>query len=247
MRDTEKITIGICSPGHVSTNFMTSILDIARSQRQLGQFISLQGSGVISRLRNQVAATFLDKTTDDWLLMIDTDEMLSIEGFKKLIAAADRKNAPIVSGIVHGAWEIEGAIYPEPVPCIFKTAENGGLYAVHEYEEDAVIEIDAAGTGCLLVHRSVIQKFRDEADPKHQGDRWGFFQDMPIGGEWVGEDLLFCLRAKGFGFKIFAHTGVQLSHERRYWLTREHHKDFKRFGLARHQSTEKELDHDGNK
>ena len=79
MNEKDKVTIGICSPGVVSTNFMTSILDIARSQKQLGQFISLQGSGVISRLRNQVAATFLDATKDDWLLMIDTDEMLSKE------------------------------------------------------------------------------------------------------------------------------------------------------------------------
>ncbi len=72
MKDTEKITIGITSPGYVVTDFMTSILDVARSQKQLGQFISLQGSGVIGRLRNQIVATFLNKTTDDWLLQIDT-------------------------------------------------------------------------------------------------------------------------------------------------------------------------------
>jgi hypothetical protein len=241
MYDSEKITIGICSPGHVSTNFMTSILDIARSQRQLGQFISLQGSGVISRLRNQICSTFLDKTKDDWLLMIDTDEMLTIEGFQKLVKTADRKTVPILSGVVHGAWEVEGAIYPEPVPCIFRTNEDGGLYSVHDYPEDEVIEIDAAGTGCLLVHRSVIEKFRAESDPVHQQGKWGFFQDMPLHGQWVGEDLLFSLRAKGFGFKIFAHTGVQLAHERRYWLSKDHHTDFRRFNLPRHHSPEKEI------
>ena len=240
MRETEKVTIGICSPGQVSTMFMTSILDIARSQRQLGQFISLQGSGVISRLRNQVVSTFLDKTKDDWLLMIDTDEILTIEGFKKLIGAADAKERQIVSGVVHGAWEVEGAIYPEPVPCIFRRAENGGLYSVHEYEDDKVIEIDAAGTGCLLIHRSVLNRFRKEADEVHQQANWGFFQDMPLGGQWVGEDLLFCLRAKSFGYKIWAHTGVQLAHERRFWMTKEHHADFRRFNLPRHHSTEKE-------
>ena len=40
LKDTEKITIGITSPGHVVTDFMTSILDVARSQKQLGQFIA---------------------------------------------------------------------------------------------------------------------------------------------------------------------------------------------------------------
>ena len=96
LKDTEKITIGITSPGYVVTDFMTSILDVARSQKQLGQFISLQGSGVISRLRNQVVATFLSKTTDDWLLQIDTDQRFTIDHFKKLVSAADKDKRPIV-------------------------------------------------------------------------------------------------------------------------------------------------------
>ena len=86
----EKITIGVCSPGQWHAMFATSLIDIARSQSQLGQLISLEGSGVISRLRNQVVATFLEKTTDDWLLQIDTDQIITVENFKKLVAAADK-------------------------------------------------------------------------------------------------------------------------------------------------------------
>ncbi len=104
LKDTEKITIGICSPGYVVTDFLTSLLDVARSQKQLGQFISLQGSGVISRLRNQVVSTFMEKTTDDWLLQIDTDQRFTVNDFKKLVAAADAKTRPIVSAVVHGGW-----------------------------------------------------------------------------------------------------------------------------------------------
>ena len=245
MNEKDKVTIGICSPGVVSTNFMTSILDIARSQKQLGQFISLQGSGVISRLRNQVAATFLDATKDDWLLMIDTDEMLSKDNFAKLLQSADAKLRPIVSGVVFGAWET-GEIYPEPVPCIFKTNSTGGLFPVHEYEKDQLIEIDAAGTGCLLVHRKVLERFRQDAN-EHQGKMWGFFQDMPLNGEWIGEDILFSLRAKSFGYRLFAHTGVLLPHERKYWLKDVHHEDFKRFAKVPHMSQIPDRkDNDGN-
>ena len=245
MNEKDKVTIGICSPGVVSTNFMTSILDIARSQKQLGQFISLQGSGVISRLRNQVAATFLDATKDDWLLMIDTDEMLSKDNFAKLLQSADAKLRPIVSGVVFGAWET-GEIYPEPVPCIFKTNDTGGLFPVHEYEKDQLIEIDAAGTGCLLVHRKVLERFREDAN-EHQGKMWGFFQDMPLNGEWIGEDILFSLRAKSFGYRLFAHTGVLLPHERKYWLKDVHHEDFKRFAKVPHMSQIPDReDNDGN-
>ena len=152
LKDTEKITIGITSPGYVVTDFMTSILDVARSQKQLGQFISLQGSGVISRLRNQIVATFLEKTTDDWLLQIDTDQRFTVDHFKKLVSAADKDERPIVSGVVHGGWEV-GELYLEPVPCIFKMGTDNGLYAIHDYQEDSIIEIDACGTGAILIHR----------------------------------------------------------------------------------------------
>jgi hypothetical protein len=237
LKDNEKVTIGICSPGYIVTDFLTSLLDVARSQKQLGQFISLQGSGVISRLRNQVVATFMEKTTDDWLLQIDTDQRFTVQDFKKLIDAADSKKRLIVSGVVHGGWEV-GQPYLEPVPCIFKQGTDSGLYAVHDYEPDKIIEIDAAGTGAILVHRSVFERFRKEADQTHQGDKWGYYQDMPLHQEWIGEDLLWCIRAKSFGFKIYAHTGVQMEHQRKMWIGARQHKDFARFRQTRLQSEE---------
>jgi hypothetical protein len=237
----EKITIGVCSPGQWHAMFATSIIDIARSQSQLGQLISLEGSGVISRLRNQVVATFLEKTTDDWLLQIDADEIITIEHFKKLIAAADKTERPIVSGIVHAAWDTAN-LYPEPVPCVFKVGEDGGLFALHEYPEDSIVEIDAAGTGCILVHRSVFEAMRDKADQVHEGDKWGFYRDMPLNQSWVGEDIFWSIRAKALGYKMFAHTGVQLPHKRSYWLKREHHTDYAKYVGTRHQSAQQDIE-----
>jgi hypothetical protein len=236
----EKITIGVCSPGQWHAMFATSIIDIARSQSQLGQLISLEGSGVISRLRNQVVATFLEKTTDDWLLQIDTDQIITVENFKKLVAAADKDERPIVSGIVHAAWDTQN-VYPEPVPCVFKIGEDTGLYAMHEYPEESIVEIDAAGTGCLLIHRRVFEKMREHQDKVNEGDLWCFYRDMPINQAWVGEDIFFSIRVKAMGFKMFAHTGVQLPHKRSYWLTREHHKDYGKYVTARHQSAQQDI------
>ncbi len=243
MKDTDKVTIGICSPGYVVTDFLTSLLDVARSQKQLGQFISLQGSGVISRLRNQVVSTFLDKTKDEWLLQIDTDQRFTVDTFKKLLAVADEIERPIVTGVVHGGWEV-GEPYLEPVPCIFKTGKDGGLYAVHDYLPDSIIEVDAAGTGAILVHRSVFERFRNEADQTHQGDKWGYYQDMPLHHEWIGEDLLWCIRAKSFGYKIHAHTGVQMEHQRKMWVGQRQHADFARFRRSRLQGEDVK---DGNR
>ena len=238
----EKITLGMCSPGQWSAMFATSIIDIARSQQQLGQLISLEGSGVISRLRNQVVATFLEKTTDDWLLQIDTDQIITIDHFKKLTMAADKDERKIVSGIVHAAWDT-GHLYPEPVPCVFKIGEqNSGLVAMHEYPEDTVVEIDASGTGCILIHRSVFELMRERQDEVNEGDMWCFYRDMPVHQSWVGEDILFSLKARALGIKMWCHTGVQIPHRRSYWLKQEHHKDFCKYTGVRHQSAEQSVD-----
>ena len=114
--------------------------------------------------------------------------------------------------------------------------EDSGLYAVHDYKPDSIIEVDAAGTGAILVHRSVFARFIKEADQVHQGDKWCYYQDMPLHKEWIGEDLLWCLRAKSFGYKIYAHTGVQMEHQRKNWVGIKQHKDFERFRRARLQS-----------
>lgn len=251
LKDTDKVCIGITSPGLVVTDFMTSMLDLARSQKQLGQLVSLQGSGVISRLRNQVVDVFLTKTTDEWLLQIDTDQRFTTDDFKKMIWAANEKERPIISGVVHGGWEV-GELYLEPVPCIFKLGEDNALYAFHDYPEDSVVEIDACGTGAILVHRSVFENMRDSADKTHQKDKWGFYQDMPVHGEWVGEDLLWCIRARQLGYKIHAHTGVQMEHLRKQWIGKKHHKDFERFRKVRLQTKEsieaaEKAEQDGNR
>jgi (2R)-3-sulfolactate dehydrogenase (NADP+) len=51
-----------------------------------------------------VVKTFLEETDADWLLMIDSDERLSIDAWHKLIDAAHDKDRPIVSGLVFAAF-----------------------------------------------------------------------------------------------------------------------------------------------
>jgi hypothetical protein len=86
------------------------------------------------------------------------------------------------------------------------------------YPDDRVIEVDSAGTGCLLIHRSVFEKFQADANP-HQGQSWCWFQDMPVNGDWFSEDHWFCARAREVGYRLHAHTGVILPHRKRFWLS----------------------------
>ena len=115
-----------------------------------------------------------------------------------------------------------GKPYPKPVPAIFQDSPDGFL-PLYKYDKNAVFEIDAAGTGCLMVHRSVLEAMREAADP-NQGKDWCWFWDGPVKGEWIGEDLLFCRRIKSLGFPIYVNTAAILPHSKSYWLKEEHHE-----------------------
>ena len=221
MKSAHKVSIGSCDSGDVNGGFAFSLIQLtqARSSR-LGPFVRVKGSGLLSKQRNRLVKQFLE-TNSDWLLMIDSDEQLPIAAFDKLIESAHDKERPIIAGLVFASFEI-GQAYPKPVPTIFQDAHEGFL-PLNNYDKDSLFEVDAAGTGCLLIHRSVLEAMQASADP-HQGKDWCWFWDGPIDGIWIGEDLQFCRRVRSLGFPIYAHTGAILPHSKSYWLDDRQHE-----------------------
>lgn len=225
MKSGHKVSIGACDPGQVNAAWAYNMIQLVQVRDdRLGPFVRIKGSGLLSKLRNRVVAGFLDNTKSDWLLMIDTDEQLSVQTFDKLIQAAHDKERPVVSGLVFAAFDAHKNLYPKPVPAIFAESEAGFL-PLYKYDKDSIFEIEACGTGCLLIHRSVLEKMREAADP-NQGNNWCWFWDGPINGEWISEDLLFSRRIRQLGFPIHVHTGAILPHQKSYWLSEEHHVDW---------------------
>jgi hypothetical protein len=226
MKSAHKVSIGSCDPGTVNGAFAYRLIQLAQARSaRLGPFVRVKGSGLLSKQRNRVVKQFLDGTKSDWLLLIDSDEQLSLEAFDKLLETAHDKERPVVAGLVFAGFGIQGAPYPKPVPAIFQDAPEGFL-PLYKYDKDSVFEIDAAGTGCLLIHRSVLEKMRETAD-KNQGTDWCWFWDGPVDGNWIGEDLLFCRRIKALGFPIYVNTGAILPHQKSYWLDERHHQLWK--------------------
>lgn len=215
MKPKDKVVLSWVDNGQVDGAFAASMIELF-SQRK-GRIVAIQrgeGSGLLSRLRNQQAAGFL-KMGGDWLLFIDSDETISVTAFDKLCDAADADTRPIVAGLVFAGWP--GDPFPIPVPTIARFAEEGGLEPVWDYPRDKIIEVDSAGTGCLLVHRSVFEAMRATAT-EHEGSDWCFFHDGPIWGKYVSEDVSFIRKAASLGFPIHAHTGAVLGHRKRFWL-----------------------------
>lgn len=224
MHRNHKIVIGWIDPGVVDGMFCMSMMEIfaARAGR-VTNIMRVESGGLLSRARNEVVAGFMDSDAD-WLFMIDSDEAISLEHFDLLCDTAHHVLRPFVAGVYFGAASGPD-IYPEPVPLIFQDGTGNKYRAITDYPPNAVIPITAAGTGCMLVHRSVFEKIRERATD-HQGPRWCWFLDMPVGQEWFGEDMYFCRQVSDLGIPMVAHTGVELLHRKRYWLGRQHFDRF---------------------
>ena len=233
MKMNDKVIIAWICPGEVDNLFAMRIAAIFRERRdRVVDLMCDENSGLLSRGRNQVVANFLKHPEQaEWLLMIDADQQLFVEHFDKLIETAHDKERPIVAGLYFGAWG--GDFYPTPMPLIFKEhpTRHHRYVPLDHYPRDTVIPIDSAGTGCLLVHRSVFEKIAEAADDHettHYVDgtseaRWCWFRDLALNGDWYSEDHYFCHRARVAGFNLVAHTGVVLPHRKKYWLEEKHH------------------------
>jgi hypothetical protein len=229
METAHKVSIGACDPGTVNGGWAYRMFELCQNRNdKLGPFVRIKGSGLLSKMRNRVVKAFLDGTASDWLLMIDVDEQLTTEAFDLLCQSADDKERPVVSALVFATFGVNKHLYPKPVPALFRDTPEG-FFPLYEYDRNSLFQVDACGTGCLLIHRSVLQKMREAAD-RNQGRDWCWFWDGPIDGKWVSEDLLFSRRIRQLGFPIHAHTGAVLPHQKSYWVSEEHYLSWKEVG-----------------
>jgi hypothetical protein len=221
MKTKETVAIGWAHGGNVDTEFALSIMEIIRQKGQkVGSYYCVEGTGLLAKSRNIMVKHFLDNTSDDWLLMLDADERISVATFDLLCATADTVERPAVAGLYFAAlWDGPSL---RPVPLIFTQNEDNGIQPMDNYPKDSIVDIIAAGTGCLLLSRKALQKIREAHDENNQD--WCWFQDGPIGGnKWLSEDLSFCAKLQQFGIPLVAHTGAVLQHHKSIWVDSVHH------------------------
>ena len=192
-------------------------------------FKTVNGLSPVEYARNRLVGEFL-KTHADRLWFID-DDMLPKESAAKLlhvdadIAVAkmcrfdhSNKNTGLSAGVALCAM-------------MKSTVTPGKYHAIAPQPGDRLIQdIDAGGTGAMLIRRKVL------TDPRIQlsGDYIGLagkectvstnkedhdyappvfrFQRSPSGQPILGEDLDFCERAKDLGYSIKVHLGASFGH-----------------------------------
>jgi GT2 family glycosyltransferase len=180
-------------------------------------FVRSSATHDLAGLRNQIVEQAL-KAGCTHLIMMDTDQTFQPDTIQRLLA--HRK--PVVGCMICRR-------YPPFDPLLF-TGEIGRYTRTEGWTEGDLVEVDATGTGCLLIETDV---FRNLPAP------WFYFggtKDDP-----VGEDIAFCSDVRKAGYKIYVDTGVQAGHLSSMlvttdtWRLYSHLKDAQDAAKAKHE------------
>lgn len=165
-----------------------------RSKHQLQW--TLIGQSLIYDSREQMAQMVIDNGFD-YLFFLDSDMQPPPDIIDKLIA----HDKPIVSAMAFKR------LAPF-TPCFFKKVEVGKAEPLLEYPK-GLVEVEGVGMACCLIKREVLEQTK---------------KPMFFPMDRTGEDLVFCLRAREAGFKIYVDTTLDCGHVSSTTIREEHFK-----------------------
>jgi len=162
--------------------------------------------------RNILAAQALREKAE-WLFYLDVDVIPPLNVIPRFL----NHNLPIVTGLYWRRYEgLE--------PCIYRLNEQGlpVPYSNSELAQygSGLIEIEASGAGCLLIHSSVFEKLKptvekfDLMDPvtKEILTCWKFWEYIVHHNVNLSEDVVLASRVRGLGYKVHCDLSVRCGH-----------------------------------
>jgi hypothetical protein len=198
------VIVGYAHGGEVSGEFSRTLLNVLASSKTLvyGQDVEV-GGPMVADHRNYLVDRFLT-TEAEWLWMVDTDMVFESDTLDRLMASAHWKHRPVVGALCFGANRRSTSIYPT----MYWWTEGGIIRADSmDLRSAGLVEVDATGAACMLIHRSVLEKVC-EAHPFPKGPyAFAWNNDMR-----VGEDINFCVRVKTAGFPIYVDCDIRVGH-----------------------------------
>lgn len=217
-----KVVIGVIHPGEVSMAHMASIMRAKDNMLQYGMlpgFIERRArSQNVFRARNEIVAAFLS-TDCDFLFCVDADMGIPSNTIERLISVAHTEERPIVAGLCFGQadtgfndddYSSTFAVFPTIYA--WNVNDDGVVESwstIGEYPRNSVVQLDATGGACLMIHRGPLEKMRAEF-----GDHWFTPITNPVTRSPWGEDTSFFLRCRDLGIPIHMDTSVKTSHHK---------------------------------
>ena len=217
----ERLSIGWCDNGMVDGKFAEGIVYTTLLAPSAGvpvvNAVRVQGNQ-IGRQRQALFDMWYDNIKTEWLLWVDSDIVLDEKILKMLWDVADTHTHPVVCGVYFISKQNESPVM-QPMPAVFNDISEFQIQYLHPLPENQVVEIDNAGLGLCLMHKSVVEKLR-EMFPNQSV----FAEQEGIGEQYVSEDIVFFRKLKLAGVKVHAHTGALVKHMKRFALDVNYYK-----------------------
>ena len=221
----DRVVIGLVTAGSPQLGYVTSLAqtiqyDAVKGGKHLvGDVCTIVVSSgpSLAGKRNNVVKAFLDETAGDWLLFIDDDQTFTPDLVDRLVESADPVERPIVSALIM-ADRGKGNIPIGPACTIYLPDED--KFVVPSFiPEDRHWQVSTIGTGCVLIHRSVLEDLRD----RHKDDAFPWFKhgQRTIDGfpSEMSEDYVFSIRCAAAGYPVIVDTTIECGHIKQRTLT----------------------------
>ena len=204
----KKYLIAVPCLDMVHTGFMASLVAMQRVGACKHSFLA---NSLVYDARNMLAAEAID-TGADRILFLDSDMGFDVDLMQRFADDMD-EGRDYVSGIFFKR------MFPLK-PCIYKTVDiiegNNGMIGKTElyldYPKDTLFPIAGSGFGAVMLSTKMV---------KDVYDTFGFpFAPMP---GILGEDLVFCYRAKQLGYELWCDSRIKLKHIGHFAYGEEHY------------------------
>lgn len=170
------VLVAVPTRGHVDYRTVEQLITIRDANPGLAAPRFVAGTMGPADVRNRIARDFL-ASSYDVLVMVDDDVFPPL----RLLELAERPNDWDVIGcpvLIYRSGRFHFAVYDER-----------GDFAERA---EGVTEVGAIGTGCIAIHRRVLEELHPAFSLKLGDD-----------GELIStEDITFCLKARAAGFRV---------------------------------------------
>lgn len=189
-----RIYIGIPHTGTMTIELGMNLLQWVNSGKYDIFIYPLGHRRPVDAARNEIVEHFLSKPEYEFLFMIDAD----MYGSEELLDMC-KLDVDIVAALMF-MWK-----NGEVIPLVLKQVEDG-YKAFQEFRMNSMIEVDATGTGAMMIKRHVLEAMKPPYFKYTYTDA-GLLE--------LGQDYYFCAKARAAGHIINVHTGFVSHHYQR--------------------------------
>lgn len=216
MKENEKIILGWIDNGYAHSGFVAHLMTIALNRSEKIEGVVVANGSYLSSNRNSMARMFLESDAD-WLLSLDSDILLPLNSFDKLIDSADSDKYDILGGKYY--LSMEDGIHIAAQDWHPHVPENGLWLDVvrnkNFVESNEIVEnLHSVGLGCALIHRRVLEKIQKQSSnpmPWFQ-DYWS---DYPY-ESWISDDIHFYSQVHKYDFNVAMAMNVTTTHMKQF-------------------------------